>query len=227
MSSDEDKERKRKDAFANFANSLINTEIEDKEAKDEILREGIAEREKNQMKTISSSRMLTAELSKARQKAGLSAFVGTSGKIKSPKFNRSEFLELLSREVLLIGSEEIKDSGGILSIQKIYQHFNDTRPNWELRDSDIEDAIKVLVDKELIPGIETINKELSIVHFIPSELSTDTREILKVSSGIQVTIDRLVVLLNWQRERVNSALNQLVLDGIAVMAEEEVYFPGL
>ena len=45
--------------------------------------------------------------------------VGTSGKIKSPKFRRGDFVKLLARELLLIGHDELKEFGGVISKEKL------------------------------------------------------------------------------------------------------------
>ncbi|MHA2250012.1 MAG: hypothetical protein ACXAD7_06600 [Candidatus Kariarchaeaceae archaeon] len=223
----EEEKKKRENAFSGFADSLISAEQEDKEAKKEILREGIEEREKLDKSSITSSRAVTGKLSTMREQAGLSAFVGTSGKIKSPRFRRKEFISLLAREVLLIGRDELTDTGGILSMNKLEEHFAASRENWELREKDIDEAVELLTKQEMIPGKEKVGEELEIVHFKPSELSTDTRVILKTAMGIEVTKSSLVSLLGWSIERVEASIKQLVSDGVAILDEDNVYFPGI
>ncbi|MCH8908107.1 MAG: hypothetical protein IH840_13545, partial [Candidatus Heimdallarchaeota archaeon] len=134
MSSKELKKEKSKkestaDAFANFASSLSQIEETDKVERGEILKKGVEDREKLEKDTLQSSRLVTGKLSSIREEAGLSAFVGTSGKIKSPKFRRSEFIQLLAREVLLIGRDELKDKGGFISTDYLNTYFSECRDN--------------------------------------------------------------------------------------------------
>lgn len=225
MNSDNDEGKK--DALAAFAQNLVNVEEEDKKAKKEILRKGIEEREKKKKSLISNSKSITQFLSGMREEADMSAFVGTSGKITSPKFRRSEFIELLAREVLLIGRDEFKNDGGIFSMTKLRIHFANTRKNWELRDNDLSDAVDYLIKQKLIPYRDKISKKLDIVSFLPIELSTDTRKVLEASDGIESSISRISTLLGWEIPRVEIAVNDLVQEGIAIRQEDNVYFPGL
>ena len=216
-----------KNAYSNFAQGLVDVEEEDKKAKKDILVKGIENREKISKKTLSSSKLLSESLSKIRTEAGKSAFFGTSGKIKSPKFRRGDFVKLLARELLLIGHEEFSQYGGIISKSKLESHFLETRTNWKLRENDIQEAVSYLVKEKLIPRIDRLNEELDIIHFIARELSTDGKQILMAAQGIDPSISRLATVLNWKEIRVKNAVQQLVSDGMAVMDDDSVYFPGL
>ncbi|MHA2098088.1 MAG: hypothetical protein ACW99A_05330 [Candidatus Kariarchaeaceae archaeon] len=226
-SEDRDGDEKVKSAFADFAKGLSDVEKEDKKARKDILIKGIEEREKINKKTLFSSKILTESLSKIRTEAGQSAFVGTSGKIKSPKFRRGEFVKLLARELLIIGHDEFSEYGGVISNSKLDSYFSETRSNWSLRDGDILEAVQYLVNEKLIPHIDKLNEELDIIHFIARELSTDSKEILMASQGIEPSISKLAKLLNWQEARVNNAVKQLASDGLAIIDNDNVYFPGL
>jgi hypothetical protein len=226
-SEDNKKGNKVKNAYSNFAQGLVDVEEDDKKAKKDILVRGIENREKSSKKTLSSSKLLTEALSKIRTEAGKSAFVGTSGKIKSPKFRRGEFIKLLARELLLIGHEEFSQYGGIISKTKLESHFIDTRTNWKLRENDIQEAVSYLVKEKLIPRIDKLNEELDMIHFIARELSIDGKEILMAAQGIDPSISRLATVLNWEEVRVKNAVQQLVSDGLAIVDDDSVYFPGL
>ncbi|OLS22747.1 MAG: hypothetical protein HeimC2_28950 [Candidatus Heimdallarchaeota archaeon LC_2] len=225
-SKDRDNNNKVSDAFANFAQGIKDVEKKDKEAKKEILVKGIEQREKINKKTLRSSRILTESLSKIRTEAGKSAFVGTSGKIKSPKFRRKDFVKLLARELLLIGHDELTHYGGIISKEKLSSHFKETRDNWHLRDNDIVEALTFLIDEQLIPRIDKLDK-LELIYFIPRELSSDGKEILTASQGISPSISQLSKVLNWDQNRIENAVKQLVEDGLAIQDEDTIYFPGL
>ena len=223
----EEDRQKKKSALAGFADSLVNVEKEDKKAKKEILREGIEEREKSDKSAIMSSRMVTGALSDLRAQAGLSAFVGTSGKIKSPRFKRKEFISLLARELLLIGTEELKDKGGIISTANLTGYFQESRENWELREFDINDALEYLKKQKMIPNYEKLNEDIEIIYFKPIELSQDTRKILIAAHGLSPTKKDLLNILGWNQNRLDIGLKLLVESGLAIVSEEEIFFPGM
>ena len=225
--SDEEDRRKKKTALSGFADNLLKVEKEDKEAKQEILREGIEDREKSDISAIMASRVVTGVLSDMRLQAGLSAFVGTSGKIKSPKFKRKEFISLLARELLLIGTEELKDKGGIISTANLAGYFGESRENWELREFDITEALEYLKKEKMIPNYEKLNKDIEIVYFKPVELSQDTRKILIAAHGLAPSKKELLDILGWDKNRLELGLTLLVDNGLAVVSEEAIYFPGM
>ncbi|MHA2090444.1 MAG: hypothetical protein ACW98K_06250 [Candidatus Kariarchaeaceae archaeon] len=223
----EKEKKKREDALTGFADSLLKVEEEDREAKQEILKEGIEEREKSSKSAMTSSRMVSGTLSTIRDEAGLSAFIGTSGKIKSPKFRRGKFIQLLAREVLLIGRDEMKPSGGVVSMEKLEEYFKESRENWILRENDLEDAVLLLDKQDMIPDLQKVDKEIKVIHFRPTELSRDTRQLLVAAMGIDVDREKLTTILGWDIERVGAAMKQLVQEGIAIEDGDTVYFPGL
>lgn len=216
----------KKSAYDNFADNLLKIEEEDKEAKKQKLKEGIEAIEKSEKLSLSSSKSLTSHLSRLREEAGMSSFVGTSGKIQSGKLKHGEFIALLAREILLIGNEDFNDVGGIVTISKLKEYFKTNRENWELKTNDIEEALKKLEKEKMIPGMEKIgDKEL--IYFKPVELSNDIKEILKAASGIDATIRSLSVILNWPEERTINTLKLLEKEGLAIIDGENVFFPGL
>jgi len=214
-------------AFSDFASDLLAVEEEDKKAKKKIIKEGVKRLEEKESGLINSSKLLTAELAKLREKADMSPFVGTSGKITSPRFRRKEFIEILGREVLWIGREELKDRGGIISLSQLRKYFTESRDNWELRDKDIPEALDWLDEEGLIPTIDKLDDELTLIHFRPIELSEDTRKLLKAAMGIETTQSKLKSILGWSLERIEVTLTALEDAGIAILDGEHVYFPGL
>lgn len=228
--SSKEKERKKSEenesAFSDFASSLLKIEEDDKEERVEILKTGVEDREKISKKTLLSSRAVTGQLSQIREEAGLSAFVGTSGKIKPPRLRKKEFTELLAREVLLIGRDELAKYGGLLSLDQLWDHFTATRENWEIEKNHVEDAVKYLEKEDMIPGIKKLDN-IKLIQFKPVELSEDASKILNAAKGVDLTLSRLETLLGWSSGRVKMGLDQLASDGIAVIDGEDIYFPGL
>ena len=193
------------------------------------LRQSTVRREKEDKDSIMSSRVITQKLSAMRIDADMSAFVGTGGKIRSPKFKRGEFIKLLARELLLIGNEEMSEKGGVISLNKLSEFFAETRSNWVLRDKDIPEGIKLLKEENLIPDFKKITDEFQMIYFKPVELSKDTQKLLQAVHGIEVTRDKLISILGWSVERINTSIKLMKSDGLAVEDEESgmIYFPGL
>ncbi len=223
----EDSNDDKKKAKENYAQSLLNIEKDAKEKKTAILKNGVQKIEDDKSQSVFRSRKIKERVTKLREKAGLSAFVGTSGKITSPRFKRGEFLQILSRELLLIGTEELKnETGGIISIEKLQDHFSKTRSNWKLREKDIPEAIEILEKNKLIPGF--IDKEKKIVQFIPVELNEDSNELLRIAKGFEMlNVEKIQLVTGWNKERVEKTIEQLENLGLIIVDEENIYFPGL
>lgn len=216
----------RKNAMNDFAKKLADVEQAAKDEKKAILKQGVKTREMNLGKTTLKSRKITSNLASIREKAGMSAFVGTGGKIVSPRFRKKEFLHLLARELLYIGTEELTEAGGILSLSKLEEYFANSRPNWKLKEKDIPQAIQLLEKEKLIPGF--IDKEKGIVQFRPIELSDDANKILRMASGLgQSTAKDLAKMLGWGIERVDAGIKALTKLGLAVEENGTIFFPGL
>ncbi|MHA1778323.1 MAG: hypothetical protein ACTSYN_02005, partial [Candidatus Heimdallarchaeaceae archaeon] len=70
------------------------------------------------------------------------ASIGTAKKIRTPMiFGKDQFQQKLARELLIIGTEELKDIGYAITIGNLIKYFNETRPNWRVRTSDITKVI--------------------------------------------------------------------------------------
>ncbi|RMG31992.1 MAG: hypothetical protein D6732_13860 [Methanobacteriota archaeon] len=219
--------KEKEDAFKQFANNLLNIEKEAKEKKAAKLKEGIEELENEKDTAVLKSRTIKTRMSQIREQAGISTFVGTSGEIKSPRFRRGKFLQLLARELLLIGTEELREeTGGICSIERLGNHFKETRENWKLREGDIQDAISILVKQKLIPGF--VDNEKKIVQFIPKELDSDANKLLIAASGLSETnFSQMQATLGWSEERLKKTLHQLETQGLVIKEGENLFFPGL
>lgn len=216
----------KKDALDAFAASLNKVEEDDKQTRKSVLKKGVLEREEKKGTNI-RSKMVQQQLTRIRSEADLSAFIGTGGKIKSPRFKRKEFLQLLAREVLLIGTEELTGTGGIISLTKLQQHFNETRKNWELRENDLFEAVEKLIKQDMIPRIEQTSTE-SLIYFKAIELSQDPESIIMAASGVDdLSIEILCNLTGWDIPRVREAVEQLEQSGIVITEGDTVYFPGL
>ncbi len=220
-------EKEKKEAFKQFADNLLGIEKEAKEKKTAKLKEGVERLESEKDTEILKSRHIKFKMGAIREQAGLSTFVGTSGKIKSPRFRRGEFLQLLARELLLIGTEELKkETGGICSINRLTDYFEKTRENWKLREKDISDAIDVLIKQKLIPGF--LSKEKGIVQFIPKELDSDANDLLQMASGLsEIDLIKLQAVLGWEKERMMKTLDQLEKQGLVIKDGDNLFFPGL
>lgn len=220
-------EKEKKEALKKFANNLLDIEKDAEEKKRSRLKEGVERMEKEKDSTVLKSRHIKSRLGEIRQQAEMSTFVGTSGEIKSPRFRRGEFLQLLAREVLLIGTEELKtETGGICSVDRLKEHFVKTRENWKLREKDLPDAIDLLLKENLIPGF--VDKEKKIIQFIAKELDSDANDLLIAASGLQETsVEQLKAVLGWREERLEKTLSHLERQGLVIRDGNDLFFPGL
>jgi len=220
-----------KDAYSAFNKELVQTEIKDKEKKKEVLRAGIERVEKKAKKELKSSKMLLERLMEIRRKAEMAETIGTGGKIKVPiMFGKEEFNKKLERELLVIGTEELKEIGSAITISNLIRYFKETRPNWKIRTIDITQAIKRLEEAKIIPKRVDIGEDEVLIRFKPIELSNDINRILQLATGRMVlTVKEIAEQLDWPIERVQDTLSKLIELELAVLDEEtgEYYFPGI
>ncbi len=215
-----------KEAFEKFDSHLEEIEKKGKEERKEILARGIEKLEKDKQ-LLKSSRAITNRILDVREQAGISTAVGTSGKIKSPRLlGKKDFETLLQRELLIIGTEELKTAGGAISLSRLYSYFEKTRPNWKIKKKEIKNAVENMEKVGIIPGIIKNDKE-EIVLFRPLELDSSIKKVLIAASGGITKINDLANLLGWDIEVVKQIIIDLEKQGICVIDNNEVFFPGL
>ena len=165
-----------------------------------------------------------------RERAGLSSTIGTAGKVKAPLFGKDDFEQKLSREILTIGTEELKDMGGTISLVNLIEYFKRTRPNWKVKSGQIQSIINQLVKDNVIPPKIEIGENEVLVRFKPFETSSDISDILRLATGLEyLTYEIVSSHLGWSIERAEDSLKRMQKLDLAILDEEETryYFPGI
>lgn len=219
-------------AYDSFSNEIVETEKRDKTTKKRVLREGITKIEKDSRKEVDTSRIIVNKLVEMKKKAGLSPTLGTSGEVKSPKlFGKEEFKNLLSRELLYIGNEELAAKGTYaISSKNFIDYFRNTRDNWKVDDTEILDTIIELEETEVIPKTVEITDDEFLIRFKPIELSGDIQDILRMATGRKaLSIEDIHDFMGWDRKRAQTTMNLMVEKNLAIHDEEtdDYYFPSI
>ncbi|MHA1852762.1 MAG: hypothetical protein ACTSUF_04540 [Candidatus Heimdallarchaeaceae archaeon] len=218
-------------AYSSFEEDLLNAQQQDSEKRQEILQEGIAKIEKKAKKELKSSKFLVHKILEIREKAGMPASIGTAKKIRTPMiFGKDQFQQKLARELLIIGTEELKDIGYAITIGNLIKYFNETRPNWRVRTSDITKVISKLEEAKIIPKRIELGGEQVLIRFKPLSLSSDIQAVLQLATGLpSLSIDKVVSHLDWPVERAQDTLKTMLEMDLAILDEEtgKYYFPGI
>ncbi len=219
------KSSKKDKAMEDFASKLLGIEKKDEEEKMEILKDGIHKRE-SELKEIKHSKSLNQKVAKIREDAGMSRFVGTKEKIKSPRIKRKQFIEELAREVLDVGLHELSDSGYVTTQLAFAKLFSEIRPNWKLKKNDIKEAIQLLEENNIIPKTLPLKSDV-IIRFKATELSDDVQKVLITCDKIDVIeFNELVSLLGWIPERVKFSIEELEKLNLISTEGDELFFFG-
>ncbi|MGQ4911196.1 MAG: hypothetical protein ACP6KW_03420 [Candidatus Thorarchaeota archaeon] len=137
----------------------------------------------------------------------------------------------LRRDILHL-AEESKQTGGITRLSEVLVRLDDL--GWETDNDEVESILNEMAREGLIQGIKRIEGVPLLVEFVPVALTDDPQLVLALAAKQEgmVTIEDVVVELEWTEERVRNALDMLVETGVA--KEQKSYskstrywFPGL
>ena len=221
-----------RDAYASLGEEFGQIKEDGKKDRQEVLKEGITRIEAEKKNQIFASRVVSDQISELRKEANMSSSVGTSGQISQSRFfGKSDFKEALARELLVIGHEDLKDSGGTVTLSALFDFFKNSRSNWDVNLKQIEDALKHLIKQEIIPPMQSLetSDHDKLVFFKPIELSKDLQTLLKFAPREGEEISYFMSVLGWKKERLVVALESLIQLGLAILDEETdwIYFPAL
>jgi hypothetical protein len=221
-----------RDAYASLGKEFGQIKEDGKKERQEAIRDGIARIESEKKNQIFASRIVSDQISELRKEANMSSSVGTSGQISQPRmFGKSDFKEALARELLVIGHEELKESGGTITLTSLFELFKATRPNWDVDIKQIENGLKHLEKQEIIPKMQSLEKSENdkLIFFKPIELSNDIQTLLKFAPRDGENLSYFMTVLGWKKERLSIAIDSLVQLGLVILDEETswIYFPAL
>ncbi len=218
------------DAYKTLDSDLVEAQKKDAEKKREVIEEGIEKVEKKSGKELLASKMLVSKILNIRQKAGMTQTIGTAGGVKAPMiFGKDEFKQKLARELLVIGTEELSDIGGAITIANLVDYFRETRSDWKVKTGEILSVLKKLEEEEVIPKRIDIGDDEVLIRFKPIEMSSDIQEVLRLATGLPfLSVDKVTSHLGWPIERAQSTLILMMKIDIAILDESSgnYYFPG-
>ncbi len=145
--------------------------------------------------------------------------------------NKSAREDSIRRDLLRIARAS-KESGGIILLSELITRLHDF--GWEIDVDDLDEILKNLSDEGVIQGVSALEGGAKLVKFIPVGLTSDPRRILSLASrhNGKLSMEQILVELNWTEERAQNALELLVSGGVAKIqrsyAKSTTYwFPGL
>ena len=216
------------EAYISFAKDLEQVEHKNKLERKNKLQTGILQFEKDTKKVKGiQSKLIHQNVSKLREEAGMSPFVGSGKKIKPTRFSKTKYKELLKREILAIGLNTKANDELVYYSSTLLQFFQDKRPNWEVKMKDLQEAIFELADEKLIPKPLKTEHDF-IIFFKPIEMDPRVEKLLKIIvTTPSLTIDKLRVVSGWQKEEIMRVTSVLETLGIIIRSDSDLFYPAI
>lgn len=165
-------------------------------------------------------------------------FLSASKGFWSEMLGVGDFYYELAVQIVEICVATSNQNGGLISLDELLVRIRKargkSRSGQDVTSEDILRAIKKL--RALDDGFQVIqpshSKARTLIQSIPGELSTDHLAILNsLENRSSFTAERLSLDLKWSRERIDSAINFMIKEGLVWVDQNEktseFYFPGL
>ena len=219
------------DAYDSFAEGLEEIEEKDKEKKKEVLKKGVMDLEMEYRDEIKGTHAVDSRIVKLRKEADMPELIGVGDRVKKSNFHdKSKYEQFLAKEILEVGIEESRSFGGIMTFKEFCIRFEQQRPNWEAPPKEIRNALEYLASSGLIPKLYRLKTKDHLITFKPVELQSDLITILNIASiSGRTSVDEIITLIDWKKERVELTLRNLVDQEIAYYDKKEAvyFFPSL
>lgn len=144
---------------------------------------------------------------------------------------RDDRIDALRRDILRV-AEESKLSGGVMLLSALLVRLD--AMGWTTDMNEVSSILDGLSRDGLVEGLTLIEGGARLVKFIPVGLTDDPQRILSLAAEKDghLTAEDAVVGLGWTEERVRTALELLVNDGVAKVQKSysqstQYWFPGL
>lgn len=144
---------------------------------------------------------------------------------------RDDRVDGLRRDILRM-AEDSKRFGGIMLFSELLVRLDNL--GWSSKSEEIEDIISEMAKEGLIQGLSPLESGTLLVEFVPVALTNDPQLILDLAAHNdgKLTMEDVVIRLNWTEERVRNALNLLITNGVAkeqrsYSKSTQYFFPGL
>jgi hypothetical protein len=143
---------------------------------------------------------------------------------------RDDRIEGLRRDILRI-AENSRELGGIMLFSELLVRLDNL--GWDVTKKEVESLLRSMTKEGLFPGLTDVDSGTRLVEFIPVELTDDPHQVLELAASREgrLTIEDIVVSLDWTEERVNNAMDLLVERGVAKLQKSyssstQYWFPG-
>lgn len=148
---------------------------------------------------------------------------------KGKKVDIKQLGMLLYQRMML----EKKETGGLLTLPDAFDRVNTGVLKNKITIEDVEEAVKYLKRKNVIPEVKRLESGVMVISFFPVRYTQDQAAVLEIvpKTGIITTGD-VCQKLGWSIERAERALQNLVDTGIARVTEtyrtgRQYFFPNL
>ncbi|MHA1312030.1 MAG: hypothetical protein ACTSQO_14030 [Candidatus Helarchaeota archaeon] len=231
MTEDEDKEKT--EAYKKFADKLKIEQLKGEGERIQALRKLVQEFEKNYGTDI---KLMPAEMQnkyrEMRKQAGLPEIseIEVIGPISEKKENTPANLANI---ILKLGIGRKDKTGGLMLLSELIMLLRTQTPLKKVKIGEVKRVLKRLEKEGLISGLKRLNSGVEIVEFLPTGFNKDQNIILSLASSNGVlTLEEIMLKLNWAQERVLRVLKTLEKSNIAkrdhsYAAGQKWYFPGL
>lgn len=193
--------------------------------------------EKKHGDEIKNNKEYYEKLSSLREDLGLPQEIGVFDWKDQPSFvdklTGKGYFDQLANELLEIGTQNTRQTGGLISVAQLVLKLNKLRPGKVIPPQDVIRALKNLEKSGLISAIRTLDSGVKIAEFVAIDLSDDQQIVFSLASrhGF-ITPELLIMKTKWSLERSNRVLDSLTDEGIAIkdtnVAEGTKYwFPSL
>ncbi|MHA2345792.1 MAG: hypothetical protein ACXACP_03650 [Candidatus Hodarchaeales archaeon] len=211
--------------------------LEDMSKKVRNLHKELQEMEKKYKSDIKKNSNLAETLMKLRQELGLPLAlgiydVGEKPSIKDRLRGKDDYVNYLALRVLELGKQNRSRTGGILSVSELILQLNDEKKGITISIKDINDAIQLLKENNLIHKVRTL-AGIRIVEFNDPNLSNDHQILLELAAKTngQISLTEIVQKTSWTLERVERTVEALINQKIAVRSKTLdgviISFPGI
>lgn len=202
------------------------------------LEKQLKEFEKKHGKKIKDNREYYEKLSEFRRELGLPEEIGVYDWKEKPTFvdklTGKGYYDEIANEILQIGKDSLRETGGLMSAAEVTLRLNKARPGKIVSPKDVIKALESLKKSGLIQDLKKLDSGTLIVEFVAVGLSKDQEKVLSLAArrGGAVTLEEVLMKTKWPMERATRALDAMVEDGIALQDEDysegkKYWFPAL
>ena len=219
-----------KSAYQQKEAELMLTELDQLIENYKALEKQLRQFEKKHGKQIQENKEYYQKITEFRRELGLPDEIGVYEWKEKPGFidrlTGKGYYDQLANEILEIGKQSVRETGGLMSIAELTLRINKSRPGKVVPPDDVVRSLETLVKSGLIPQLRKLDSGVKIVEFVTVDLSKDQEVVLSLASrkGGELTLEELVMKTKWPIERATRAVNALVDDGIAL--KDETYAEG-